>query len=901
METNFTFLFTDIEGSTQLWERQAQAMSAALAYHDSAMREAIEANGGKIFKTVGDGVYSVFETADGALKAALKVQQLIHQAGTRSEAPILPILVRMGLYTGPAEERANDYFGPTLNRTARLMAAANGGQVLLSSTTKDQLNAELEIRDLGMHRLRDVNEPEHIFQAVSSQFPLVTKPIRSLTKRPTNLPGQLTSFIGREQNLQEICQRMRQTDTRLLTLIGPGGMGKTRSSIQVGNSLLDEYEDGVFFIPLAPLNRTEDITIYLAQALMVQEDESRPLSESVKAHLQARQVLLIFDNFEHILDSAPFVNELLAAAPRIKVLTTSREALFIYGERTYVLPPLKVPEPGADLQELAQSPAVKLFVDRIQSMQPEFEMAAENATDLIQICRQLDGLPLALELAAARVRDLSLHEIAEQLSHRLSLLSKGPRDLPSRQQTMRGAIEWSYQLFSPEEQRTFARLAVFEGQFFAEAAQVVSGTTDLTTFKSKGLVQQTENQIFSLLAVIREYALEQLEAFHEVEGMRQKHGDFYLQWLEKALDQITGRNQIEMYNQLKVEEYNLQAALKWFIDQQNIENAGRMVGIMWRYWATQSLLSEGESWMNQVLAHSDKLSPATYARVTQGAGRLTLLRHQYERSTQLQMKSLELFNSLGDVEGQAAVQLSLGETEYSQGHHIQAESYFGESLALFSQINNIAGVGRCLNNLGKIGMQSGDFAKAEPYLRESLTLAREHGTSEAIALSLYDLAAVLRAQEKYQEAEGFFSESLTLYSKLDFAVGIAVIRYNLGYTLMGLGKSAAAMEHFTEALKLLQTAEEPNAIAECLVGTADAFLHLGQRGFCIKLLSAVKSIMASMKADRLLDYTDQAQYERIYDAAKQDEAEWQTAWDAGQTTPLNQIIKEVFEQARVTT
>jgi predicted ATPase len=769
---------------------------------------------------------------------------------------------------------------------------------LLSSTTKDHLPPEIELRDLGQHRLRDLNEPEHIFQAVSPHFPLNVRPIRSLTPRPTNLPAQLASLVGREQNVAEVCHLLRQPEIRLLSLLGPGGIGKTRLSIQVGASLLDEYEDGVFFIPLAPLNDGDAVVNLIAHALKVQEDTAAPLLETVKAAVQSRQILFIFDNFEHILDSAPLLNDLLAAAARIKILVTSRESLFIYGERTYTVPPLKLPDVDDDIPQLRRSPAVALFLERIQALQPEFVFSEATAPDVVTICRTLEGLPLALELAAARIRDLTLENIAQQIARRLTMLSKGPRDLPTRQQTMRGAIEWSYHLLSDAEQRAFARLAIFEGQFFARAAYTIAAVPDLTTFKNKSLLQQTSDDTFSMLAVLREYALERLADFDQLTAIRAKHAAYYCQWLEAAEPHLNGRDQIKWFNDLDIEQFNVQAALEWYLQQQDIENAGRMVAVLWRYWATQSLMSEGERWINQVLIHADKLSPLLHARVTQGAGRLALLRHNYARATSLQQISLALYKSVNHQAGQAAVLLSLGETEYEQGNHIQAENYFGESLGLFREVNDNAGIGRCLSNLGSIIIEHGEFAKAEPVLRESLALAREHGSSEAVALSLYDLAGSLCAQGKFVEAEGCYRESLALYQELNFTIGIAVMLTNLGFTFQGMGNHALALDNFLQALRLLQNMDEVSHIAECLIGLAGTFLDVDKRELSTRLLSAATAILTPLNDEMRLDYAVQAQYDRVYAAVHGDDALSQSAWAAGQSTSLEQIIKDIFKDAQ---
>ena len=890
----YTFLFADIEDSTQLWERQPEAMSLALAHFDMVTSEMVTAHEGEIHKGGGESIYAVFSSAEAALEAALAIQRLLYQSATRMDMPLLALSVPMGLYSGTAEKRANEFIGVALNRATRLMKAAHGGQILLSSATKDLLPPATELRDLGMHRFRDVNEPEHIFQAVSASFPLVAAPIYSLTPRPTNLPAQLSSLIGREQNVEEICRLLRQPTLRLLSLLGTGGIGKTRLSIEVGANLLDEYEDGVFFIPLAPLNQREAILKYLAQMLDIQENSAGQL-EAIQAYLQPRQILLIFDNFEHILDATPLVNELLTAAARVKVLVTSRESLFIYGERTYTVSPLSLPELDQDLEHLRRAPAAALFVERVQAMMPEFTLTDDNAPSVMQICRHLDGLPLALELAAARVRDLTLAEIAEQLAQRLALLSKGPRDVPMRQQTMRGAIDWSYQLLSAEEQQSFARLAVFESQFFARAAVTITDTSDLISLRNKSLIQQPAEQIFSMLTVLREYALERLNELGESAALRQKHALYYCAWLEEAQPHLNGRDQIEWYGHMNVELYNLQAALEWFLQQQAVEDAGRMVAVLWRYWATQSRLSEGGAWIDRVLVHADQLSPLVHARTAQGAGRLALLHYDYERARTFQQISLDLFRSIDDRGGQAAVLQSFGETEFVQGNYAQAETYLEAGLSLFRELNDEAGVGRCLNLMGKLALQVGDFAKAEPLLYESLMLALAHGSSEAVGLALYALGGVLRAQGKYQEAETYYRQSLALYQELNLGVGIGTMLYNLGFALQGQGNYAAALAYFLDALKVLQPLDEMIAIAECFIGLAGAFLQTENPEMAARVLSACHAILTARSAEGELSTYDQAEYDRIYATVQNSEIDWEATWDLGQSTSTEQMIKDILK------
>ncbi|MBX3083523.1 MAG: protein kinase [Anaerolineae bacterium] len=893
----YTFLFADIEDSGQLWEQQPEAMTIALDHYEVVVSDTVEIYQGKIFITGAESMYAVFDTAENALEAALAIQRALYNASTRPEMPLLALSVQMGIYSGEAEKRGNEFFGIALNRAARFMKAARGGQILISEATKKLLPDALELRDLGRHRLREINETVHIFQAVSEKFPLNAAPVHSLTPRPTNLPAQITSLIGREQHVAEIGRLMRQPNVRLLSLLGPGGIGKTRLSIEVGASLLDEYEDGIYFIPLAPLNHMDAILKNLVQALDIVEDGKKPLLDLIKAYLQSRQLLLIFDNFEHMLDAAPVVNELLTAAARVKVLATSREPLFIYGERNYVVSPLALPDPHADLDELRRSPAVALFVDRVQAVQPEFALTAGNAPNVTQICRQLDGLPLALELASARVRDLALSEIADQLTKRLALLSKGPRDLPLRQQTMRGAIDWSYHLLNAEEQRSFAQLAIFENQFLAEAAIAITATSDLESLKNKSLLQQPAKDVFSMLTVLREYAHEKLDSIGETEPTQQKHTRYYCQWLEKAEPHLNGRDQIAWFGYMKVERYNLEAALARLLQQNMVEDAGRMVGILWRYWATQSLLSEGAAWIDRVFTHADQLSTHVHAKAAQGAGRLAMLRSNYERATTFLKTSLSLFRSVHDQVGEAVILQSLGETELLLGSDAEAEPYLEAGLNLNRALANEAGIGRCLNLMGQIILKKGDFARAEAVLHESLTLARTHGSSEAVALALYELGGVLRAQAKNAEAEPFYRESLTLMQELDLSVGVATMLYNLGFTRQAQGDHVSAFQNFQASLKLLQPLDELDAIAACLIGVAGVFMNRQQFDLATKTLGASRAILEALDADGQLTEADQTEYDRVHAALQVYEPQWAKFWQLGLSTPTEQIIREVLREA----
>jgi predicted ATPase/class 3 adenylate cyclase len=907
MNADFTFLFTDIEGSTRLWEQQQQVMSLLLTDHNCILEHAIASHNGKVFKTVGDGFCAVFDVALDALAAALDAQRALGSVRNRKNPHSVTLKVRMGLHCGPAEERDGDYFGPTLNRTARLMAAASGGQILLSSTIKEHLWQTLpqgiQLRDLGKHRLRDLKETQNIFQIVapdlSSNFP----PIRSLSPRATNLPTQLTSFVGRNNEVDEICRLMRLSHVRLLTLLGSGGIGKTRLSIQAGSNLQDEYEDGVFFVALAPVAYLEGIVEAIAEILKVDDSGDTTLLEALKAHLRNRHLLLILDNFEQVIDTALLISELLEAAPYIKILITSREELMIYGENVYTVPPLTLPEtiPMMDPQALMQIPAITLFVERVQSIHHDFSASVVNISHIVEICQRLDGLPLAIELAAVRIRDFSVEEIAKQLSSRLQILSKGPRDFPSRQRTMRGAIEWSYDMLTELEQEAFARLGIFVGAFTPEAAAAIAGVEGLSRLKQKSLIHQFDDgkvTSFLMLETLREYALEQLHVLCDSETLQRRHADYYLQLIKTAEPHLTGANQVEWFSRLEVEKHNVQASLEWLLSRDDIEKAACMAAVLWRFWGAQSRLSLGTYWMEQVLSHHEAMSTALHAEVTHGIGRLLFHRCRYLEATEYLKSSLALYEKSNNQNGQAATHLSLGEIQLLQANHLSAEKHLQTSLTLYLELEDQAGLARCVGQLGRLAVREDNLAGAESLFKFSLDLTRRHGSTESTAMVMNDLAEVLRAQQKYDEAAVFYHQCLALYRELDFRIGVAVILHNVGQVARQLHDYREALQFFQEALSLMHDFEEKQIIAECLAGIGGVFLSIEEKEYAVHCLSAADALIDTLHLQ--LNLADRVQYESTLSEGRQqlDEATWKGLWLEGQSMPLEQIVTNTLRMCK---
>jgi predicted ATPase/class 3 adenylate cyclase len=572
-----TFLFTDLEGSTRLWEEHPDEMRDALARHDGVLRQAVAAEGGRVVKGTGDGLHAVFGTAEAAVSAAVAGQLALSSEGWGATGPLR---ARMGLHTGSAERRGGDYFGPVLNRAARLMAVAHPGQVLCSQATadlvRDSLAPSLALRDLGEHRLRDLSRPERVFQIQAPGLQAEFGPLASLDAFPSNLPVALTSFVGRWREFGEVCEALDAA--RVVTLTGVGGVGKTRLALQVAAELLPRFRDGVWLVELAAAVEAGALVEVIATTLDVPERPSQSRSASLADFLRAKRLLLVLDNCEHLLDAvAGYVEEVVSASPNVVVLATSREGLGVSGERIFVVRSLDVPaedtEPGTQSAE-----AVRLFVERAADAKAGFVLSDANAPDVARLVRRLDGIPLAIELAAARVRSLTPGELADRLDERFRLLAGGRRTAVERHQTLQRAIDWSYDLLSPTEQRALDRLAVFIGDFSLVAAESVIADEAIDALevmdllgrlvdKSLVLAEDTDGVTrYRLLETIRQYAQARLEASGDAEAFRHKHACHFATVAAEAGRGMRTRDEAAWTDRAERELDNIRAAFVWSVD-----------------------------------------------------------------------------------------------------------------------------------------------------------------------------------------------------------------------------------------------------------------------------------------------------------------------------------------------
>jgi predicted ATPase/class 3 adenylate cyclase len=811
-----TLLFTDIEGSTRLLQRLGERYPGVLQEHRRLLQGAFQAHGGLEVEVQGDSFFVVFRRAVDGIAAAVAGQRAL------ADHPWFAggvVQVRMGLHTGEPARAGEGYAGLDVHRAARLSAAGHGGQVLLSASTRVLIEGKLppgvSLRDLGEHRLKDLSRPEHIYQLVMSGLPSDFPTLRTLEARPNNLSVQPTTLIGREQDVKTVLGIMLRQDVRLLTLTGPAGTGKTRLGLQVAAELLDHFQDGVFFVALAPISDPELVASSIAQTLGIHEAAGRPLLDKLKDHLRNRQLLLVLDSFEQTLTAAPLVADLIGACPRIKVLITSRAVLRLRGEKDFQVPPLALPDPGRPLAaaNVSQYPAIELFIHRALDVKPDFVVTAENAPVLAEICRRLDGLPLAIELAAARARLLPPQTMLARLERRLTLLTGGPRDLPVRQQTLRAAIAWSHDLLNEREQAMFRQLAVFVGGCTLEAAEAVclepttehelpipadpsaSGLSSgvrrraaddvldlLASLVDKSLLRQDEQEgepRFSMLETVREYAVERLEASTVAELLRRRHAAHFLALAEQANPGLTGPRQRMWLEWFEREHDNLRAALDWTLERGEAELGLRLAGTLGRFWEVRGHLSEGQRRLERALSQCVGVASSARSGALQAAGNLAYIRGDYERAAALHQENLSLRRELEDHAGIAASLHHLSRVRFYQGDSAVAETMCKESLALRQELGDRHGIAMSLNTLGVIARNRGDHAAARALFEESLLLFRESGDKWGIGLLLNNLARVTRDLGDWAGTAALCTESLALFQEVGDRHGIAWVLSNL--------------------------------------------------------------------------------------------------------------------------
>jgi predicted ATPase/class 3 adenylate cyclase len=1092
------FFFTDIEGSTRLWEEHTGEMSAVIARHDAILREQVSNSGGRITKHTGDGITASFEHGD-PVTCALETQV---RFGREDWGAIGELRIRIGLHAGEAEwlgapgSPGGDYYGPPVNCSARIMAAAWGGQILLTPevTSVSRIPPRATLEDLGQHLLKNVSAPQQIYQldhpdlpwhefpplrtisgqsicravdqqgaeiahlsgvqmavalvtytllpallgsllpgslalagnlgvlqdlgaealaeflsefaghlrvkepeeirqqletelqqrwatsavlrlsasrllqavqGVDAAMAAATSELRKVLaqgladlgsqfsefhwmlgdlkatlaeirsrqelqlalqreqlakteemlqlqrdQRPVglpaprqqpqtrhNLPAQPTPFIGRQAQLAAVQKALGRPEVRLLTLTGPGGTGKTRLALQAAGEMVGEFEDGVFFVALAPIRDPAFLLPAIGQTLGIRETTDRPLLEQLADELHDRRALLVLDNFEQIVDAAPQVSDLLRAAPLLKALVTSRTLLRVYGEHSYPVPPMALPEPPElpDLERLRQAEAVQLFTQRARAVKQGFVLSDENVIAVIGICTRLDGLPLSIELAAARVRLLPPQAILTRLADRFRFLTAGPRDLPARHQTLRAAIDWSYDLLEAEEKALFRQLAVFVGGCSLEAAEAVCngfGELDvldgLQGLVDKNLAQCSEVQgepRLVMLETIREYALEQLAASggDEAEDMRRRHASFCVALAEEAEGELWGADRAAWLDRLDLEHDNLRAALEWSLQRGDADPGAadiglRLAGPLWMFWSERAYLNEGRRWLERALACPlGQGSPR--AKVLVGAGAMAWQLGDYAEARSYFEQGIAGWREAGDKAGLAEALHLGGHLALDEGEHDEARAHFEESLRLYQEMGEASISLVLTQDLALLTYHQGAFEEARVQFEAGLAAAQELGQKDLASATLNRLGELARLRGENEEAADMFEEGLALSREVQLKAEIPSFLKNLGHVARRRGDCEQARTLFAESLALQQEYGNKQGMAESLAGLASV---AAQPECAARLFAAVETLLDVVGVP--LSPADRVDLDRSLAAvrAQLDQGAFAAAWTEGQ-------------------
>jgi predicted ATPase/Tfp pilus assembly protein PilF len=864
-----TFLCIDVQDEAP----PTTAAGSSLDHYNTILEQAIRACGGTVFKAGDDLVYAAFPTPQSALAAALAAYWTMHTQlwGTAAEPR-----VRMALHSGPAGRYSTTYVGPTFNHAVSLLAACRSGQVLLSQATCDQIGSSLpagtELRDLGEQRLKDLTRPEHIFELVPLQRPSDVSLSGGPAPFPVNLPVLPSPLIGRDREVAEIRGILRQQDVRLLTLLGSSGTGKTRLSLQVAVELAGEFEDGVYFVPLAPVGSAGLVASAIGQTLSIKETGDRPLLEALQAHLAERDMLLILDNFEQLLEAAPLVATLLAA-PRLKILVTSHVGLGLPNEQIFPVPPLALPDSERlpPLDDLLHYPSIALFMVRAQVVQSEFALTAENAATVAELCMRLEGIPLAIELVAAHCDTFTPLEMLAQVSERLAAERERTGEPLTHRQVLREALAWSYALLGSEEQALLARMGVFAGGCTLEAVSAVcnpdgdlaidvqAGTTFLL---SKNLLVQEQwlsdepRQV--MLDMILQFAQARLADRGEIERLRRSHATYCLALAGQAEAGLTGPDQEHWLERLEDDLHNMRAALQWSSVHGEPATAVQLAGSLWRFWYIHGHLSEGRRWLSQALSAGvarDPLMPvALRTKALTGASVLSFVQGDYPRAKAFAAQNLDIFRALDDQRG----------------------------------------IANTLSNMGAMAVEQGDYASAGPLLTESLALRRALGDTWGIAAALNNLARALEGQGNYVQAEELYIESLAIFRDMADKSNIVNPTANLGWMTLAQGQHERAKQYLTESLRLSQELGHREGIASALQGFALLAAIDGRPSWAARLVGVVDSIYT--QSDIHLSPIERARHTRTVEAirAQLDEAAYATAWAEGQTMEADLAVGSVL-------
>ncbi|MBK8550718.1 MAG: tetratricopeptide repeat protein [Ignavibacteria bacterium] len=937
-----TFLFTDIESSTKLAQQFPDIIQTELEKHHSILNEIIKSHNGFIFEIVGDAFCTAFGNPKDAVRSAYEIQKRLLTENFNG----ISIKVRIGIHTGKAEWSGKRYIGYiTLARTHRVMSAAYGGQILVSTDCfdiiRDTTQNNISFRDLGERRLKDLIQPMRIFQIISPDLPSEFPPLKTLDARPNNLPVQLTNFIGREKEIEEVKKLL--SETHLLTLAGPGGTGKTRLCLQAAAEVIDDFANGVWFVDLAPLKDEKLLLQTVAQVIGVKENPETELLNTITDFLKEKELLILLDNCEHIIDSCSLLAEtLISKCPKLKIMATSREALRCRGELMYYVTSLELPDlnPDTTFEKLTQYESVRFFIEKAVSIKPGFQVSTLTAPYVAEICHKLDGIPLAIELAAARVKVLSVEQISERLNDRFNLLISGNRTALPRQQTLRALIDWSHDLLSAKEKILWNRLSVFAGGWTIEAAEKVCSCEELkqneildilSNLVDKSLVIFNEqSNRYRMLETIRQYGEEQLDNLSELDEIMKRHLTYYVEFAGTAKINLSGFEQKYWMNRLDDESSNFQVALVSSIVRGNRLKGIQLVLFICRYWEVRGFISQAKNWLKEFLNSPEDIPEMEKAGLLQWSGTFEWITGNYENAKSFYEKSFlinkelnnktgiavslnnlgliynitgehekskehteqsyKIFSELGDKALMADSLLNLGSTLINLNEPDKARSVFEECLKVYREIGDARGVGMILTNIGSLYGMKNEYETSRIYFEESLAIQRELQDRRNLAYTVGNLGSILSSMGHHKKAQEYLEESIRLNTEIGNKKGLSDSLNMLGFDLFKVGDVTYSIYNHKESLKLKIELSDSHGISVCILGIAEALSGSDESRSAL-LIGAAEEVRKS--SDGKFDEETESIFNSTFSLLKEKlgEKKFEAAFEEGKKMKFDEAVK----------
>ncbi len=854
------FLLTDIEKSTEKWEKHHADMGDVLARHDAILKQNIDDYDGTIVKHTGDGIFAVFE--EGApLHCAIEIQK---RFALEDWGNIGELRIRIGLHAGEAERRGNDYFGSAVNRTARIMAAAWGGQILLSPKVKDlcSLPSDAILKDHGVHLLHDLGDPQQIYglqyaEMIPQEFP----PIHSLSAHPHSLPSQTTAFVGREKEIGELKKMIDNSRCRLINLVGPGGIGKTRLALQVAAEKIEKFKDGVYFVPLdaMTIGSIQFLVFTIADSLKFAFYSREDPKVQLLNYLRRKEMLIIMDNFEHLINEAELLVEIFENAPKIKFLVTSRERLRLKGEWIMEILGLDIPT-RVGLDDIENYSAIQLFIESAKRIKPDFVLTKEDHKTVIEICNLVEGIPLGIELAASWVRSLSNREIVQEIDKGIDFLTSTLQDVPTRHRSLRAVFDYSWNLLSIKEQKIYGTLSIFCDGFQKEAAEQVAQATvtDLSLFTDKSLVRRTSQGRYEMLQILRKYAAEKLDKKSDLKKqVNDIHCCYYANFIERRSEDLRERHVQEFLNEVNGEIENLRSAWQWALENTKLDELKKLLKSIYYFYEMRGWLQEGEQVCRMTAEmlrirykkdFSDNRIKGFYGNVISRWGGFCRRLSQYEKAREILEESHTIFKELGAEKDIAYALNELGVIAYRFGKFARAKQIHQNALEIRKKLANKKAIAVSLNNLGVVVFSVGDYEEARRLHEQALKIREEIDDQYGLASSMNNLGNVLHSLGDHIEAKRLYERSLGIRKEIGDRPGIGSCLNNLGITAEKLGDFTDAKHLYEESIAIKKDIGDQRALANTLDNLGRVSHILGNDEAAKKQYREALEILIQIKA-----------------------------------------------------